>query len=144
MTHIFTRPHTVAYARAQVIRSLFYNKANNSIITVSVYKQDNFSSLNCRSTPLEYASPLIVNLHILKEISCLTGSFHRYIKRREPGSGFSLFETESLRYPGFVEFDDVNGKVLTYSATDKVYKVFYSTDSTTTFRIPILTTFLSC
>ena len=30
--------------------------------------------------------------------------------------GFELFETESLRYPGFVEFDDVNGKVLTYSA----------------------------
>lgn len=24
---------------------------------------------------------------------------------------------------GFVEFDDVNGKVLTYSAADKVYKV---------------------
>mmetsp|Transcript_9688 Transcript_9688/g.22379 ORF Transcript_9688/g.22379 Transcript_9688/m.22379 type:complete len:429 (+) Transcript_9688:245-1531(+) len=84
----------------EVIRSLFYNKANNSIITVSVYKQDNFSSLNCRSTPLEY------------------------IRRREPGAGFSLFETESLRYPGFVEFDDVNGKVLTYSAADKVYKVW--------------------
>ena len=31
-------------------------------------------------------------------------------------AGFELFETESLRYPGFVEFDDVNGKVLTYSA----------------------------
>lgn len=41
----------------EVIRSLFYNKANNSIITVSVYKQDNFSSLNCRSTPLECAPP---------------------------------------------------------------------------------------
>ena len=37
----------------QVVRSLFYNKANSSIITVSVYKQDNFSSLNCRSTSLE-------------------------------------------------------------------------------------------
>jgi hypothetical protein len=31
-------------------------------------------------------------------------------------AGFPLFESESLRYPGFVEFDDVNGKVLTYSA----------------------------
>uniref|UniRef100_A0A6T8IRM7 Uncharacterized protein n=2 Tax=Hemiselmis TaxID=77924 RepID=A0A6T8IRM7_HEMAN len=84
----------------EVIRSLFYNKANNSIITVSVYKQDNFSSLNCRSTPLEY------------------------IKRKQPDAGFAIFETESLKYPGFVEFDDVNGKVLTYSATDKVYKVW--------------------
>ena len=41
----------------QVVRSLFYNKANNSIITVSVYKQDHFSTLNCRSTPLEYEAP---------------------------------------------------------------------------------------
>jgi hypothetical protein len=53
----------------------------------------------------------------------LTNSHHRYIRRKEPDAGFPLFETESLRYPGFVEFDDVNGKVLTYSATDKVYKV---------------------
>jgi len=33
----------------------------------------------------------------------------------EACKGFALFERESLRYPGFVEFDDVNGKVLTYS-----------------------------
>jgi len=84
----------------EVIRSLFFNKANNSIITVSVYKEDNFSSLKCRSTPLEY------------------------IRRQDAAAGFSLFESESLRYPGFVEFDDVNGKVLTYSAADKIYKVW--------------------
>jgi len=84
----------------EVIRSLFYNKSNNSIITVSVYRYDNFSSLNCRSTPIEY------------------------IRRKQPAAGFPLFETESLRWPGFVEFDDVNGKVLTYSATDNVYKVW--------------------
>eukprot|EP00294_Goniomonas_avonlea_P008555 CAMPEP_0114547908 /NCGR_PEP_ID=MMETSP0114-20121206/4704_1 /TAXON_ID=31324 /ORGANISM="Goniomonas sp, Strain m" /LENGTH=430 /DNA_ID=CAMNT_0001732473 /DNA_START=60 /DNA_END=1352 /DNA_ORIENTATION=+ len=84
----------------EVIRSLFYNKSNNSIITVSVYNHDNFSSLNCRSTPLEY------------------------IRKRDPAAGFPLFESESLRWPGFVEFDDVNGKVLTYSATDRIYKVW--------------------
>ena len=84
----------------EVIRSLFYNKNNDSLITVSVYGQDNFSSLKCRSTPMEY------------------------IRRRNPADGFTLFEKESLRWPGFVEFDDVNGKVLTYSAQDQVYKVF--------------------
>lgn len=84
----------------EVIRSLFFNKSNNSIITVSVYRYDNFSSLNCRSTPIEY------------------------IRRKQPAAGFPLFETESLRWPGFVEFDDVNGKVLTYSALDNVYKVW--------------------
>ncbi|CAI0408190.1 unnamed protein product [Linum tenue] len=84
----------------EVIRSLFYNKNNDSLITVSVYASDNFSSLKCRSTRIEY------------------------IRRGKPDAGFSLFESESLKWPGFVEFDDVNGKVLTYSAQDSIYKVF--------------------
>lgn len=37
----------------EVIRSLFYNKNNDSLITVSVYASDNFSSLKCRSTRIE-------------------------------------------------------------------------------------------
>ncbi|WRX13033.1 hypothetical protein QQP08_005520 [Theobroma cacao] len=84
----------------EVIRSLFYNKNNDSLITVSVYASDNFSSLKCRSTRIEY------------------------IRRGQPDAGFALFESESLKWPGFVEFDDVNGKVLTYSAQDSIYKVF--------------------
>ncbi|XP_071722074.1 uncharacterized protein [Rutidosis leptorrhynchoides] len=84
----------------EVIRSLFYNKNNDSLITVSVYASDNYSSLKCRSTRIEY------------------------IKRGRPDEGFPLFETESLKWPGFVEFDDVNEKVLTYSAQDSIYKVF--------------------
>ncbi|XP_019192186.1 PREDICTED: uncharacterized protein LOC109186591 isoform X1 [Ipomoea nil] len=84
----------------EVIRSLFYNKNNDSLITVSVYAADNFSSLKCRTTRIEY------------------------IKRGQPDAGFALFESESLKWPGFVEFDDVNGKVLTYSAQDSIYKVF--------------------
>ncbi|KMZ58334.1 hypothetical protein ZOSMA_7867G00010, partial [Zostera marina] len=39
-------------------------------------------------------------------------------------SGFPLFQSESLKWPGFVEFDDVNGKVLTFSAHDSIHKVF--------------------
>ncbi|KAL6509395.1 hypothetical protein OROGR_022705 [Orobanche gracilis] len=84
----------------EVIRSLFYNKNNDSLITVSVYASDNFSSLKCRTTRTEY------------------------IRRSKPEAGFPLFESESLKWPGFVEFDDVNGKVLTYSAQDNIYKVF--------------------
>ncbi|KAI8557291.1 hypothetical protein RHMOL_Rhmol05G0324600 [Rhododendron molle] len=48
----------------------------------------------------------------------------RYIQRGKPDAGFPLFVSEYLKYPGFVEFDDVNGKVLTYSAQDSIYKVF--------------------
>ena len=37
----------------EVIRSLFYNKNNDSLITVSVYASDSYSSLKCRSTRIE-------------------------------------------------------------------------------------------
>ncbi|KAK7294928.1 hypothetical protein RJT34_17827 [Clitoria ternatea] len=84
----------------EVIRSLFYNKNNDSLITVSVYASENFCSLKCRSTKIEY------------------------IRRGKPDAGFPLFQSESLKWPGFVEFDDVNAKVLTYSAQDSIYKVF--------------------
>ncbi|CAI5464222.1 unnamed protein product [Closterium sp. Yama58-4] len=96
----------------EVIRSLFFNKNNDSLITVSVYAQDNFSSLKCRSTPLEY------------------------IRRGRPSEGFALFELESLRWPGFVEFDDVNGKVLTYSADNGMYKVFDLRNYTLLYSVP--------
>lgn len=43
----------------------------------------------------------------------------RYIRRGKSDAGFPLFQSESLKWPGFVEFDDVNGKVLTYSAHDR-------------------------
>lgn len=84
----------------EVIRSLFYNKNNNSLITVSVYGADHFSSLKCRTTPIEY------------------------IKRGKVCDGFPLFDEESLKWPGFVEFDDVNAKVLTFNAAQTLYKVF--------------------
>lgn len=85
----------------EVVRSLFYNKNNDTLITVSVYATDNYSSLKCRSTPLEF------------------------IRRGKPEEGgMPLFEEESLQWPGFVEFDDVNGKVLTYNAQKHTYKVF--------------------
>lgn len=84
----------------EVIRSLFLNKTNDTLITVSVFRKDDFSSLHCRSTPLA---------HIRKG----------FLK-----SGQAIFESESLRWPGFVEFDDVNGKILTFSAEDKRYKVW--------------------
>ncbi|PIA43188.1 hypothetical protein AQUCO_02000552v1 [Aquilegia coerulea] len=84
----------------QVIRSLFYNKKNESLITVSVHATDNFTSLKCRSTSIEY------------------------IKRNQLDAGVVLFKSESLELPDFVEFDDVNGKGITYSARDSIYKVF--------------------
>ena len=56
----------------------------------------------------------------------------RYIRRGQPDAGFPLFESESLKWPGFVEFDDVNGKVLTYSAQDR----YISTQILLSFLMP--------
>lgn len=84
----------------EVVRSLFLNKTNNSLITVSVFRNDDFSSLRCRSTPLP---------HIAKG----------YLQ-----SGIPIFESETLRWPGFVEFDDVNSKILTFSAESNKYRVW--------------------
>ncbi len=47
------------------------------------------------------------------------------MRRGQPDVGFPLFESESFRWPGFVEFDDVNGKVLTYSAQDRYCPLFH-------------------
>lgn len=109
----------------EVIRSLFFNKNNDSLITVSVYASENFSSLKCRSTKIECVPCMIVlsnpPIQRVKTI-LLTWSFVyvlRYIRRGTPDAGFPLFQSESLKWPGFVEFDDVNGKVLTYSAQDR-------------------------
>ncbi|KAG5537905.1 hypothetical protein RHGRI_025108 [Rhododendron griersonianum] len=85
----------------EVIRSLFY-------ITVSVYASDNFSSLKCRSTRIECVELFSVTVYTKGETRCR----------------FPLFVSKYLKWPGFVEFDDVNGKVLTYSAQDSIYKVF--------------------
>ena len=46
------------------------------------------------------------------------------MKQKQPEKGFELFENEPLKWPGFVEFDDVNGKVLTYSDETKIYKIW--------------------
>ncbi|KAG8048726.1 hypothetical protein GUJ93_ZPchr0009g1383 [Zizania palustris] len=77
-----------------------------------LYASDHFSTLKCRTTPIEY------------------------IRRNQLDAGFPLFETESLKWPGFVEFDDVNGKVLTYSAQDGIYKVFDLKNYSFLYSIP--------
>ncbi|XP_072148994.1 uncharacterized protein [Setaria viridis] len=95
-----------------VIRSLFCNKSNDSLITVSLYASDNFSTLKCRTTPIEY------------------------IRRNQLDAGFPIFESESLKWPGFLEFDNVNGKVLIYSAQDGIYKVFNLANYSFLYSIP--------
>ncbi|KAH9321699.1 hypothetical protein KI387_016338 [Taxus chinensis] len=82
----------------QTIRSIFYNKENNSLITVSLYPFD--TSLKCRTTPIEY------------------------IKRGQPEAGYPLFQSESFYWPGYIVFDNFNGRILSFSPQNGIYKVF--------------------
>mmetsp|Transcript_42037 Transcript_42037/g.68203 ORF Transcript_42037/g.68203 Transcript_42037/m.68203 type:complete len:470 (+) Transcript_42037:210-1619(+) len=84
----------------EVVRSLFYNKYNNNLVVCSVFPSDRFGCLKCRTIPIPYMR---------------NGRQHTVIP---------LFETESLKWPGFVEFDDVNAKVITHSTPDGTYKVW--------------------
>ncbi len=96
-------PRLVGHINAcddEVIRSLYFNQASAAIITVSVFGADDFSSLRCRSIPLEH------------------------VRQNRPELGSRIFEDAPLTYPGFVEFDDVNSKVLTYSAEQRSYSVW--------------------
>ena len=96
-----------------VMRSVFYNRHRNELITVSVHWHDTNSSLHCRSTPLAalIASPPLSLAH--------------FALRSSP-----LLPNESLVYPGFVEFDDLNGIMLSYSRDQALYKLWRLSDYT--------------
>lgn len=95
----------------EVIRSLFYNRKCNSIVTVTVYISEQCLDLYCKSVHLEYVSRM-------DNASSNVGKIN-YLKQ-----GFRIFETECLRWPGFVEFDEVNEKVVTYNAESRIYKIW--------------------
>ncbi|KAF0690350.1 Aste57867_18281 [Aphanomyces stellatus] len=85
------------------IQSMYYNALNESLVVIA---SDDAVSENA---PLHYRS-----LH------------KTLVWRNPPVLGIRLFPDESLQWPGFVEFDQANGKILTasYSTTSMVYKVW--------------------
>ncbi|KAG4388959.1 hypothetical protein GLYMA_09G270650v4 [Glycine max] len=50
--------------------------------------------------------------------------YNKYIRRGKPDAGFSLFQSECLKWSGYVEFDNLKKNVLTYLAENSIYKVF--------------------
>ncbi|KAL1816292.1 hypothetical protein ACET3Z_018866 [Daucus carota] len=95
----------------EIIQDIFYNKCDDSIITVSISESDNFSSFKCRSTGIEY------------------------IRRAQPNAGFTLFESLSLKRPGFVDFDDLDSNAVTFSVEESIYRVFDLSNYTMLYSI---------
>eukprot|EP00002_Diphylleia_rotans_P016028 TRINITY_DN3114_c0_g1_i2.p1 TRINITY_DN3114_c0_g1~~TRINITY_DN3114_c0_g1_i2.p1 ORF type:complete len:367 (-),score=63.75 TRINITY_DN3114_c0_g1_i2:199-1299(-) len=95
----------------EVIRSLFYNRIDESILTVSVKKSTKFGILSCRSTQL------------------------RLIRKLTPSECLPILTTEVLEWPGFVEFDDINEKIITKSSTERCYKLWSLLNYTLLYKI---------
>ncbi|KAK1400102.1 hypothetical protein POM88_009965 [Heracleum sosnowskyi] len=85
---------------ARGIQTLFYNKGNDTVLTVSVSLLD--SSIDCRTTSI------------------------MFIRHGRPDLGFRILESEQLKWPTYIHFDDINQKIIASSPQDSVYivKVF--------------------
>lgn len=104
--------HTINDAsREEVIRSMFYNRRDDSLITLCLHAPDKWSALHCRSIPLAQ------------------------LRQGKFDISNPLFTSETLKWPGFVEFDDVNGCVLTFAASESTYKVWDLTDYSLLYTI---------
>jgi predicted secreted protein len=79
-----------------LIRSLFHNQRTGELVTVSLHKEDAYASLRCHA-------------YILTDRG---GSAHTSLSLKSR----RLFADEDLRFPGFVEMDDVNGVIVTFDS----------------------------
>jgi hypothetical protein len=68
-------------------------------VIVSVSSKDDCQSLKCRSVPVEQ------------------------IESSNPSS-VKLFSSFVLRWPDFIEFDELNGKIITKHSSEEAYRVW--------------------
>eukprot|EP00924_Labyrinthula_sp_SR-Ha-C_P008275 maker-scaffold_11-snap-gene-8.37-mRNA-1 protein AED:0.00 eAED:0.00 QI:46/1/1/1/1/1/2/46/533 len=85
--------------RDEIIRAIHLNETNKTLVTISVMKSENYNRLYVRSTSMK----------------SIENKSYKYE---------NLFESENLTYPGFVEFDEANQVVITYSGPERIYKVW--------------------
>lgn len=103
------------------VRRVHYNSSIHSVIVVFTSRYDNFSSLRCRTAPLSYVPHPIALLHT-------DGCRNLHDLDWRP-----MFKTESFKYPAFLEFDDINKKVITFCAAKKYVILLTSPARSTLF-----------
>ena len=96
------------------IRSIFHNRLNESVIVVSVTKKDEFNSLKCRTVPLKLIEAAFAKNDIKEDYMLLNKEF----------KGQKLFKDFSLRWPDFIEFDEINSKIITKHSVEDAYRVW--------------------
>ena len=100
------------------IRSFHWNRFQSALITVSVHSADQQTALHCRSTPLSAISacpPLQSALFAL--------------------SSLPILSSETLSYPGFVEFDDMNAAIVSHNHQQRDYKLWRLADYRAAFTL---------
>jgi protein tyrosine phosphatase len=111
------------------IKSIFYNRINQSVIVVSVTKKDEYNSLKCRSVDIslieeafEIATKITYtgkrsSMNRFRPVQKLTLMAKRF-------KGEKLFKDFTLRWPDFVEFDELNSKIITKHSIEDSYRIW--------------------
>jgi len=84
----------------EIVRSVFYNEFDNSVIKVSVLPCDSYSRIRCF-------------VHSLDDI--LIGNNN---------DCFEIFGNNTIQYPGFVEFDFLNAVSIVYTGLNNNYRIY--------------------
>jgi hypothetical protein len=84
---------------SEYIKTIYFNADNSSVVIVSLWESERYGRLRCRYYLLD-------NLTV----------------------SFDLFGSELIRNPGFIEFDDVNRRIVTRSEETRTFKLWYYTD----------------
>ena len=120
------------------VRSIFHNRLNSSIIIVSVTTKDECNSLKCRSVPITsieeaFSKQAKALAATQKDAAYHTGIFSEATRREaadltllkdKPLKGLKLFKDFCLRYPDFIEFDELNAKIITKHSLEDAYRVW--------------------
>jgi hypothetical protein len=106
------------------VRSIFHNRQNHSVIIVSVTAKDECNSLKCRSVPVSALTEAFTAK--AKAISALDEIPNRDDILLKGGGvkGIKLFKDFCLRYPDFIEFDELNAKIITKHSVEDAYRVW--------------------
>lgn len=78
---------------------------------VSVTKKDEYNSLKCRTVPIKFIEQAFLSS---ENLDMLYGSY----------KGKKLFKDFSLRWPDFIEFDEINAKIITKHSLEESYRVW--------------------
>jgi hypothetical protein len=79
-----------------------------------VTKKDEYNSLKCRTVSIKTIEAAFSRNDIKEDHLLLSGDL----------KGQKLFKDFSLRWPDFIEFDEINAKIITKHSVEDAYRVW--------------------